>query len=246
LTAEAAVTKVGGMPHQVQITINGLRLNDGWVEFDAALDPPLAASARAELVVVDGDGHDVYRTQMDELPIGDDGRLSGLSMVVPGDQLQNGEHVAWVRVIVIGSDHVDYAESEYEGVSCLVHSGRVYASTEAPPELPTETTAVQLENPRLEGDWVVCDIVNSAAHDVQCNHEMRVNGESGRVAEEQGEERVGGGARQQIHYLLPQGLADGDYWIDLEARVAGDISDYGGGVTMLHIDVRDGIVTVIP
>lgn len=51
LTDEAADTNVGGMPQPVQITINEIRLSDGWVDFDAVVDPPMSASARAGGIV---------------------------------------------------------------------------------------------------------------------------------------------------------------------------------------------------
>ena len=65
----------------------------------------------------------------------------------PRDQLQNGDHVAWVRVIVQADDTVDFSESEYKGVSCIVHDGHVYGSTEAPAPLPQDTEVITLRTP---------------------------------------------------------------------------------------------------
>jgi hypothetical protein len=103
-----------------------------------------------------------------------------------------------------------------------------------------------LENARLEGDWAVCDLVNSSTHDVQCNHSTTVSSQQTEPVVQNGEELVRANGRQQIHTMLPQNMTDGDYWVTFEARVAGDISDFGGSVAGIHIDVNGGIVTVIP
>ena len=234
------------MGQQVQIYLQDPRLSHEGVEIEATLDPPMQATGHVDLVVVDSDGSEVLREKM-EVEFGG-GQLQGVWMLIPGDQLQNGDHVAWVRAVVHAdtAGTVEYSESEYKGVSCIVHDGHVYGSTEAPAPLPQDTQAIALENARLEGDWAVCDIVNSSTHDVQCNYKTAVSSQQTDPVEQHAEELVRGNARQQIHSMLPRDLPDGDYWISFEARVAGDISDYGGVNAGIHIDVNNGVVTVIP
>ena len=232
------------MAQQVQIYLQDPRLSHEGVEFEATLDPRMQVKGHVDLVVVDSDGSEVFRTDMDVEYGG--GQLQGVWMLIPGDQLQNGDHVAWVRAVVHADDTVDYSESDYKGVSCIVHDGHVYGSTEAPAPLPQDTQVITLENPRLEGDWAVCDLVNSSAHEVQCNHSTTVSAQGTEPVVEHGEELVRANARQQIHSMLPQNLTDGDHWVSFDARVAGDISDTGGAYAGLHIDVNGGIVTVIP
>ena len=92
----------------------------------------------------------------------------------------------------------------------------------------------------------VCDLVNSSARDVQCNHSTTVSAQGIEPIIDRGEELVRANARQQIHSMLPQGLADGDYWVSFDVNVAGDISDSGGSFAGIHINVNGGVVTVIP
>ncbi len=241
------VVIVNVMAQQVQIYLQDPRLSYEGVETEATLDPRLQATGHVDLVVVDSDGSEVYRDKMDVEYVG--GQLQSVWMLIPGDKLQNGDHVAWVRAAVHAdtAGTVEYSESEYKGLSCIVHEGHVYGSTEAPPALPQNTQAINLENARLEGDWAVCDIVNSSTHDVQCNFKTSVTSpQHPDRFDQDGEELVRGNARQQIHTMLPQNLPDGDYWVTFEARVAGDISDLPGAFAGAHIDVNNGIVTVIP
>ena len=87
------------------------------VEFEATLDPRMQATGQADLVVVDADGSEVFRTDMDVEYVG--GQLQGVWMLIPGDQLQNGDHVAWVRTIVQAERHRRLLGERVQG--CQLH-----------------------------------------------------------------------------------------------------------------------------
>ena len=63
------------MPQQVQINLQHPRLSQEGVEFEATLDPLTQTTGDVELVVVDSDGSEVYRTEMNVEYVG--GQLQG-------------------------------------------------------------------------------------------------------------------------------------------------------------------------
>ena len=69
------------MPQQVQINLQDPRLSHEGVEFEATLDPRMQATGQADLVVVDSDGSEVFRTDMDVEYGG--GQLQGAWMLIP-------------------------------------------------------------------------------------------------------------------------------------------------------------------
>ena len=102
-----------------------------------------------------------------------------------------------------------------------------------------------IENMRLEGTWVVFDLVNSAEHDVTVEHSILF----GRPAEEdefkemKGREVVNGKATQSAHHLLPDALPDGSYTVYANSRIDGARGEYTVG---LEFQAQGGALTVVP
>ena len=165
---------------------------------------------------------------------------------LPADELEDGDFTAWIEAYLWERDAEGgrAVANERKGVSFLVARGQVYPSTEAAPPIDARNV-IMIENVRLEGTWVVFDLVNSADHDVTVEHSILF----GRPAEDEnfqemkGREVVNGKATQSAHYLLPEDLADGKYTVYANSQIHGA----SGGLTDgLDFVAHDGILTVVP
>jgi len=129
-----------------------------------------------------------------------------------------------------------------QGISFLVGRGHIFPSSEAPDER-THQAAPGLSFLRLEGTWIVFDMINHESFDVEVVHEFTVSDMVPTdVATMHGRELVRAGATQQGHYLLPDTLADGKYLVEVLANAEGsDLS----AMAMAEIEVDGTAVTLV-
>jgi hypothetical protein len=168
---------------------------------------------------------------------------------LPGGDLGDGDFTVWIEAHLWERDPESRSgmavANETKGVSFLVGRGRVYPSSEAAPAIDAENV-IKIENLRLEGTWVVFDLVNSADHDVSVDHWIRF----GRLEEEddefpamKGREVVNAKATQSAHHLLPEALPDGSYAVYAHSQVEGaPYEDLVG----LNFQAHGGALTVGP
>jgi hypothetical protein len=192
----------------------------------------------ATLVVYDAGGTERYRSDLGRM---DAGQPWDLQLDIHGSGLEDGDYGAWIWVAL---NHADGSMGDVvqEGVSFLVGRGQVYPSRE-PVDRRDFDTPVEPSNMRLEGSWVVFDMKNTARFDVEVAHSFGITNDTGTPYTAHGEELVRAGATQQGHYLMPEQIPDGTYFMMVVVQAQG--SD-GQLPISLNIEVRQGVVTVTP
>ena len=124
--------------------------------------------------------------------------------------LDDGDYGAWVYFTTTTADN-QYGALFEQGVSFLVGRSHIYPSTEDA-DKRTLTTPPTLSALRLEGSWLVIDLTSNETFDVEVYHEFGIGlQDSGDLQTFHGEELLRAGTTQQVHYLLPENLADGRY-----------------------------------
>jgi hypothetical protein len=231
---------LGGVVATVNATITGLRVEDQALAFtvDIAGDP--GGAVKAAMAIYDASGAERQRTELGVMAVGDSWNAL---LDLPVSSLEDGDYGAWVQVLTTST--VDEGVHTYvdEGISFLVARGRIYPSSEQATERAF-TQPPTLSPLRLEGTWIVFDMTNNEAFDVEADHKFSIGLLNTHGLQEfQGSELLKAGATQQGHYLLPEGLADGQYLVAVTLKAAG--SDYPL-VEPAAIQVDGNIVTVIP
>ena len=154
----------------------------------------------------------------------------------------DGDYAAWVTV-TLTDENGDYVGLTEEGVSFLVGRGHIYPTTEKPGAIGMDDLP-EMGPLRLEGDWAVADIKNPHAYDIPITHQLMVfaAGDS-LVHHAKGQELLQSKATQQLHHLMPNGLANGTYSLFMGANVDGV---HGDIISTARVEVQDGQITVLP
>lgn len=228
------------------VEITELRVAGQAAEFAVQFGGDPTAKAMTWIEIYDSTESLVKHEVLYEAPLSQ-ANAHGGSYDLPAAQLDDGDYTVWLRCQLQAADGADgmpgmLLKDASAGVSFLVGRHHVYPSGEQAHERDG-TTSVELANLRLEGTWVVFDMVNSAAHDVSVDHELGVWDGSSYVHNATGRELVNQKATQQGHHLLPEQLADGTYSIQVTAQVEG-----ANGIRFAEIDVESygGALTVVP
>jgi hypothetical protein len=166
---------------------------------------------------------------------------------LPAGDLGDGDFTVWVEAHLWKRDPESRSgmsvAHDTKGVSFLVGRGRVYPSAEAAPAIDA-ANVIMIENLRLEGTWVVFDLVNSADHDVSVDHSIRFGRwEEEEFQEMKGRELVNAKATQSAHYLLPEALPDASYTVVASSQIEGAQSESSDS---LDFQAHGGALTVVP
>ena len=226
------------MPNE-SATISDLKIQDQrlWGRISVVGDP--GSFGQTTLVVYDASGTERHRSDLGRM---DAGQPWDLQLDIEGTRgLEDGDYAAWLWVYLT---HADGSSGDVveQGVSFLVGRGEVYPSGEAVANRDFERP-VEPSNLRLEGSWIVFDMKNNAKFDVSVTHSFAIVGDTGAVHTANGEELVQAGATQQGHYLMPEQIADGRYFVTVVVQAQGSDLELPIGI---NIDVDQGVVTVVP
>jgi hypothetical protein len=189
------------------------------------------------MIIYDAEGIEHDRSFLGEMEVD---RPWNAIVDIPVHKLPDGDYGAWIFVNTKAGDGTSGPQAE-SGVSFLVGRGRVYPSREQADE-PTQHMAPGLSPIRLEGSWIVFDMTNHEAFDVEVDHELSVSTRDLTNEQKfQGRELVRAGAVQQGHYLLPDDLSDGKWMVSVTLQLAGS---NGGALTIAYVDVAGGVLTL--
>ena len=221
----------------VDATINDLRLEGQALVCTITLTGDAGGYGNAMMLVYDGSGVEHGRTDLGSMWVG---QPWDANLDLP-HSLPDGDYGAWIYVNPTASDG-QAGQQVQQGISFLVGRGHIFPSTEAPDER-THQPAPAISFLRLEGTWIVFDMINHESFDVEVVHELTISDMVPTdVAKMNGRELVRAGATQQAHYLLPDTLADGKYLVDVMVSAEGsDRSTMG----MAEIEVDGAAVTLV-
>jgi hypothetical protein len=228
------------------ISISDLRIDGQSVVFTIDFTGAPELEATSHLRIYDSSSEMKKEEELYRAPLSDVHQHSG-TYDLPAGTLGDGDFTVWVEANLWERDPesrsgMSVADAS-KGVSFLVGRGRVYPSSEAAPAIDAETV-ITIENLRLEGTWVVFDLVNSADHDVSVDHLIRFGlTEEDELQEMKGREVVNTKATQAAHYLLPEALPDGSYSVYAHAQVEGA---RGEDLARLDFLAHGGSLTVVP
>lgn len=228
------------------IAIEHVRLDDQSASAKVTFTGPPDAVGTSRLAIYDASSVEVWSLELYSAPLGEihehDATIS-----LPIADLGDGDFGLWVFATIEaatppGGYGGEPLAEKSEGVTFLVGRGRAYRSGEALHELSHEFP-VTIGNVRLEGTWVVIDMVNAVDHDVPVRHKITLSLDSTDVHTAEGEELVNAKTTQQAHHLLPESLADGSYalWSDVQAEGIA-----GSSVVITGLEVHGGAITVTP
>jgi hypothetical protein len=241
LTAPIDRTTLLPVP-DISVELDEPRIDDGKVHFKARIAGPDTTIGELHVVVYDASGTERSREQI-PLAASAVGEHEDSRDLKP-EELGDGDFAAWVFGWAWDEKGPmeDEAKTAQQGVNFLVGRGRVYASTEAV-AARDEAATIRIDNPRLEGTWIVADLVNAAAYDVPVAHRVEIFHDNDKWAVT-GEELVQAGATQQVHHLLPEDLPDGTLSTLVIAQVEGSNAEVFG--LPLNLERQDGVITVVP
>ena len=224
----------------VAATLTELRIEDQTLAFTVSVTGDAGGHAEVTTIVYDAAGTERQRTDLGSMSVGD---IWEAHLDLPRSTLDDGDYGAWVYVVTVAADERDGPSIE-QGVSFLVGRGRIYPSREAA-DKRTFTTPPTLSALRLEGTWIVFDMTNHEAFDVEVSHQLSVStaGLYDNYQTFHGQELVRAGATQQGHYLLPDHLADGRY--DVLVTIQNEGSDLMDPAIAL-IQVDGNVITEVP
>jgi hypothetical protein len=223
----------------VNATITNMRIDDQALALHIAIDGDPGGIASAMMYIYDAAGTELSRSGLGPMEVGQqwDARLD-MAVATHGD----GDYAVWVEIDTATVDEQP-GPVVRQGISFLVGGGRIYPSRE-PADERRAAVPPTVSPLRLEENWVVFDMTNHEAFDVEVAHDFAfaLVG-SGNYQRLSGQELVRAGATQQAHYLLPAGLADGRYEGYVHAGRAGSDDS-----AMKHIEfqVEGTTITQIP
>jgi hypothetical protein len=228
------------------ISITDLRVDGQAVVFTIDFTGAPELEAESYLRIYDSSTEMKKEQELYRGPLNDVHQHSG-TYDLPAGELGDGDFAVWVEAHLWERDPESRSgmsvAHETKGVSFLVGRGRVYPSTEAAPAIDAENV-ITIENLRLEGTWVVFDLVNSADHDVSVDHSIHFGlSEEDEFQEMKGREVVNAKATQSAHYLLPEALPDGSYTVVANSQIEGA---YGDDSDSLDFQAHGGALTVVP
>ena len=223
---------------RLSATISDLRIQDQQLLGRISVEGDPGGSGSALLVVYDAGGTERHRTDLGKMEAG---RPWDLQLDVEGRGLEDGDYGAWIYVMLTPADD-SIGDVVEQGVSFLVGRGEVYPSREAVDRRHFDSP-VEPANLRLEGSWIVFDMKNTARFDVEVAHSLVIVNDTTTPHTANGEELVRAGATQQGHYLLPERMADGRYFVAVVVQAQGSDAQQPIGI---NIDVNQGVVTVAP
>jgi hypothetical protein len=199
-----------------------MRLEGESIAFDWAIEPPEAAGASVLLEVVDSLGGAVHNDSYSQAV--EAGATQGGYLTFPHG-LADGDYAVWVRIMVglSGDRHTEGVE----GISVIVARGRAYPSREAVAAPDDWSTSFRVDNGRIDGRWFLADVTNHEAHTITVVYTVTLTSPAGVVDTAHGDEAVGAGSTQQLHYLLPDQLDDGEYIVFVSVHPAGTGTDFG-------------------
>ena len=223
----------------VAATLSNLRIEDQTLAFDLSVTGDVGGYGETTMIVYDAAGTERQRTDLGSMSVGE---IWEAHLDLPGSTLGDGDYGAWVYVVTVAADEQDGPAIE-QGVSFLVGRGRIYPSREAA-DRRTFTTPPTLSGLRLDGTWVVFDMTNHEAFDIEVFHELSISPAElyDNYQTFHGQELVRAGATQQGHYLLPDHLADGRY--DVLVTIQNEGSDLIEPAIAL-IQVDGNVVTTV-
>src|SRR6185312_3868601 len=158
------------------------------------------------------------------------GQTWDLQLDVGGGGLQDGDYGAWIYVALNPADGSIGGVVE-QGVSFLVGRGAVYPSREVADRRHFDSP-VEPSNLRLEGSWIVFDMKNTARFDVEVAHSLVIVNDATTPHSANGEELVRAGATQQGHYLLPESMTDGRYFVAVVVQAQGSDAQQPIGINI--------------
>ena len=212
-------------------TITNLRIEGQSLAFNVSIGGDPGGQASAFMFIYDAAGTERLRSDLGSMVVGDSWDSA---IDLPAATLGDGDYGAWVNVLTKTADD-QFGPTAEQGVSFLVGRGQIYPSREHADQR-TFTTPPTLSPLRLEGTWVVFDMTNGEHFDLEVAHQLSIGQENvGVLRTFHGQELVRAGATQQGHYLLPDDLADGRYYVTVELRNEG--SDFPvAGLAEIQID----------
>ena len=221
----------------ISATITGLNIHDQQLWGRVSVVGDAGGFGQTTLVIYDASGAERSRSDLGKMEAG---QPWDLQLDVEGGGLEDGDYAAWLWVYLTAADGSS-ANVVEQGINFLVGRGEVYPSREAV-DKPNFESAVEPSNVRLEGSWIVFDMKNTATHDIEVSHSVSIIGDSGIVHRSNEEELVRAGATQQGHYLLPEHIANGRYFVSVIVQAHGSDAAMPTG---MNIDVDQGVVTVV-
>jgi hypothetical protein len=221
----------------VEASITNLRIEEQSLAFDLMISGDPGGSGAPVMIIYDAQGVEHDRSFLGTMEVD---QPWNAVVDIPVAKLPDGDYGAWVFVNTTAADGTFGPQAE-AGVSFLMGRGRVYPSREQADE-PSDHSAPGLSSIRLEGSWIVFDMTNREAFDVEVDHELSVSAMD--LTNEQkfnGLELVRAGATQQGHYLLPEDLADGRWMVSVTIQVAGSNR---AALTIAYVHVAGGVLTL--
>jgi hypothetical protein len=226
------------MTANVTATISNLRIDNQMVAFTMSVDGDPDGFASTTMEVYDAAGSERQRSDLGKMQVG---QTWSAQLDLPHG-LEDGDYGVWITALAQNAAG-ELGTMAQQGVSFLVGRGHVYPSTEAA-DKRTFTTPPKISGLRLEGTWVVFNMTNSEQFDIEAYHQMYVGREN--MNDQQhfhGQELVRAGATQQAHYLLPDGLPDGTYYVGVSVQTEG--SDFMEP-ELMYVRVDGNVITPAP
>jgi hypothetical protein len=223
------------------VHLDDLRLEGESLAFTWWLEPAVHAMGSVFLQVVDSLGALVHQDTLAQEA--EPGASQGTYVSLPVSQLDDGDYVAWVTLMVATADQ---DAQVVEGLAITVARGRAYPSTETVAQPDEWSGGFEVTDGRIEDRWFRANVSNPGQHPITLVYEIRLGNEAtGSVDDASGDEYVSAGATQQINYLLPDELVDGSYFVSTSVRPAGTDTSHGRAA-WVRFRVTDNQVTPEP
>lgn len=223
------------MAANVTPTISDMRIENQMLAFTLTVTGDTDGVAEPFMRVFDAAGNERQRADLGKMLAGQTWQAS---LDLPHG-LEDGDYGVWISVTTKNAAE-EMGNFTEQGLSFLVGRGHVYPSTEAADKRGF-TAPPKLSALRLEGSWIVFDMTNSEQYDIEVRHEMFIGRENMNDQQKfHGEELVRAGATQQAHYLLPDALPDGQYYVGVTIQTEG--SDYAVP-ELMNLRVDGSVVT---
>jgi hypothetical protein len=228
------------------ISITEFRIDGQTVVFSIDFTGPPDAIAESNMYVYDATSELKKYDELWKGPISESHQHAG-HYDLPASTLPDGDYAVWIRAWVSthdASSGLDMVATEgTEGLSFLVGRHHVYASAEEAHADDPGKVKVSIAHLRLEGTWVIFDLVNAAAYDVSVDHSIGVYRDGSSFHNAAGRELVNGNTTQSAHHLLPEEIPDGSYSVSAYVQVEGAQEQT---FEELQFQAHDGALTVIP